>query len=59
MCDQKKYVEIFHEIEKLSPDDTLNLILAADSEDEKDFFEMIGDYLLQKKQRQVIERNLF
>ena len=59
MCDNKKYNEIYHEIEKLSPDDTLELVLESEDEDEKDFYEMIGNYLLQKKQRQVIERNLF
>lgn len=59
MCDYKKYTAIYHEIEKLSPNDTLDLILESDSEDEKDFFEMVGDYLLQKRQRKVIERKLF
>ena len=29
------------------------------TEEEKDFYELIGDFLLQKKQKQVIERNLF
>lgn len=59
MCDYKKYQEIFHEIEKLSPDDTLDLILESNSEEEKDFYEMVGDYLLQKRQRDAIEGNLF
>ena len=26
---------------------------------EQDFFEMVGNFLLQRKQKQVIERNLF
>ena len=59
MCDYKKYTAIYHEKEKLSPNDTLDLILESYSEDEKDFFEMVGDYLLQKRQRKVIERKLF
>lgn len=59
MCDHKKYQAIFREIEKLSPDDTLELILESTSEEEKDFYEMLGDYLLQKRQREAIEGNLF
>ena len=43
----------------LQPEDTLQLVLEAETEDEKDFYELIGDFLLQKKQKQVIERNLF
>ena len=59
MCNKEKYTEIFHEIEKLTPDDTLQLILESNSEEEKDLYEMIGDYLLQKRQEKVIEGNLF
>ena len=56
MCDVKKYSDIYREISKLNTQDTLQLVLESESEDEKDFYEMIGDYLLQKKQREVLER---
>lgn len=59
MCDVKKYSEIYKEIAKLQPDDTLQLVLESETEEEKEFYELIGDYLLQKKQREVVERNLF
>lgn len=59
MCDVKKYSKIYEEIIKLQPDDTLQLVLESETEDEKEFYEMIGDYLFQKKQKQVVERNLF
>lgn len=59
MCDVKEYCKIYKEIEKLSPEDTLQIILESDSEEEKDFYELVGNYLLQKKQKEVIERNLF
>ena len=59
MCDVKKYSEIYKEIAKLDPDDKLQLVLESENEDEKDFYEMIGDYLLQKRQKEVIEGNLF
>ena len=59
MCDVKKYENIYNEIEHLQPEDTLQLVLEAQTEDQLSFYEMVGDFLLQKSQRQVIERNLF
>ena len=59
MCDVKKYNEIYKDITSLQPDDTLQLVLEAETEDEKAFYELIGDFLLQMKQKQVVERNLF
>ncbi len=59
MCDVKKFEKIYEEIKLLNPDDTLQLVLESKDEDTKEFYEMVGDYLLQKKQREVIEANLF
>ncbi len=59
MCDVKKYEKIYEEIERLQPEDTLQLVLEAETEEQRNFYEMIGDFLLQKRQRQVIERKLF
>ncbi len=59
MCDVKKYEKIYEDIKNLQPEDTLQLVLEAETEEQRNFYEMVGDFLLQKKQRQVIERNLF
>ena len=59
MCDIKKYENIYQEIARLEPEDTLQLVLEADTEEQRDFYQLVGDFLLQKKQKQVIERNLF
>ncbi len=59
MCDVKKYEKIYEDIKVLQPEDTLQLVLEAETEEQRNFYEMIGDFLLQQKQRQVIERNLF
>ena len=59
MWDVKKYEELYKEIEKLKPEDTLQLVLEAETEEQREFYEMVGDFLLQKKQKKVIERNLF
>lgn len=59
MCDVKKYEKLYQEIEKLKPEDTLQLVLEAETEEQREFYEMVGDFLLQKKQKKVLERNLF
>ena len=59
MCDVKKYNKIYKDITSLQPEDTLQLVLEAEPEEEKTFYELIGDFLLQMKQKQVIESNLF
>ena len=59
MCDVKKYEKIYQEIEKLKPEDTLQLVLEAETEEQREFYEIVGDFLLQKKQKTVIERKLF
>ena len=58
LCDVKKYEKIYEDIKKLQPEDTLQLVLEAETEEQRTFYEMVGDFLLQKKQWQVIERNL-
>lgn len=59
MCDVKKYSEIYNDIKKLQPEDTLQLVMEAKNSEEKDFYEMVGNFLLQQKQKKVIESNLF
>lgn len=59
MCDVKKYNKIYNDIMSLQPEDTLQLVLEAETEEEKRFYEVVGDFLLQIKQKQVIERKLF
>jgi hypothetical protein len=59
VCDVNKYSMIYEDIKKLQPEDTLQLVMEAKDEEEKDFYELVGNFLLQKKQRKVIEKNLF
>ena len=59
MCDVNKYSKMYKDMRTLQPEDTLQLILEAKDEEERDFFEMLGDFLLQQKQKKVIEGNLF
>ena len=59
MVDLKKYADIYEEIKKLSNDDTLQLVLESENDEVKDFYEMVGDFLLQQRQREVVAKNLF
>ncbi len=59
MCDVKKYGKIYEEIAKLDAEDTLQLMLESETEEQREFYQMVGDFLLQKNQREAIERNLF
>ncbi len=46
-------------IAKLNPKDTIQLVLESETEEEKDFYKMVGVFLLQRRQIEVVERNLF
>ena len=59
MCDVRKYSDMLKDLKNLQPEDTLQLVLEAKDEEERDFFEMLGNFLLQQKQKKVIEGNLF
>lgn len=59
MCDVDKYLDMYHDMKNLQPEDTLQLVMEAKNDEERDFFEMLGNFLLQKKQKKVIEGNLF
>ena len=59
MCDVNKYSEMFKDLKELKSEDTLQLVMEAKDEEERDFFEMLGNFLLQQKQKKVIEGNLF
>lgn len=59
MCDVKKYNEIYKDIKELTQEDTMQLVLEASTEEEKDFYIMISDFFLQKKQKECIARNVF
>ena len=59
MCDLKKYADIYEESKKLTNSDTLQLILESEDEEMKDFYEVVGDFLLQQRQKKTVEEKLF
>ena len=40
-------------------DETRELVLAAKNEDEIEFFSLLSDFILQRKQKKVIEQGRF
>lgn len=59
MCNVKEYEKIYNKIEELGPEDTLQLMMEAETQEQREFYQMVGDFLLQKRQREVIKRKLF
>lgn len=56
MCDVKKYEKLYQEIEKLKQEDTLQLVLEAETEEQREFYQVVGDFLLQKHNKNLIIR---
>lgn len=50
---------LYKECMKLDLDETTQLILGAETEEEQEFYSMISDLVLQQRQRKVIEENRF
>lgn len=59
MCDVKKYEKMYEDFKELSPEDTLQLVMESKTEEQREFFEVLGNFLLQKEQRKVIEGKMF
>ena len=59
MIDISKFEEMYKELKKLTPDDFIQLIINSKTKEEKDFFILIGNAMLQKEQMQAIEKGLF
>lgn len=56
MCDVKKYSKMFEDMKQLQPEDTLQLVLEAKDKEERDFFEMVGNFLSKKHNKNLIIR---
>lgn len=59
MCDANKYHAMYQEMKKIEPDDVFRLITNTESKEEQDFFAMVGDFFLQRKQKELIEKKAY
>lgn len=51
MCDVNKYKELYKELEQLNPEDTLELVLESDTEEEQQFFSLVGDFFCKENKK--------
>ena len=51
--------KLYEECKEMDIEDTMELVLSAETEDEQDFFSMLSDFVLQRKQKNVIAQKRF
>ena len=51
--------KLFEECKDMDIDETMDLVLNAETEEEQDFFSMLSDFILQRKQKKVIAQKRF
>ncbi len=51
--------ELYNKCKEMDIDDTLELVLNAETEEEQEFIELVSNYMLQLKQREVVKQGLF
>lgn len=59
MVRKNKYHAMYQEMKKLDSDDMFQLIENANSKEEQDFFAMVGNFILQQKQKKLIDRKAY
>ena len=51
--------KLYEEGKDMDIDETMELVLNAETEEEQDFFSMLSDFILQRKQKKVIAQKRF
>lgn len=51
--------KLYEQCKDMDIEETMNLILQAESEEEQDFFSALGDFILQRQQKNVIAERRF
>ena len=51
--------KLYDECKDMDIDETMELVLNAETEEEQDFFSMLSDFILQRKQKKVIAQKRF
>lgn len=59
MSDVNAIKELYNKCKELDAEDTMELALNAETEEEQRFIEMISDYILQLKQKEVVAQGKF
>ncbi len=59
MIDMAKYDEIYNEMKNLDVNEFLQIIINAKSKEESEFYTVISDFIIQKAQKELIEKGVF
>lgn len=59
MIDMTKYDEIYNEMKNLDVNEFLQIIINAKSKEESEFYTVISDFIIQKAQKELIEKGVF
>jgi hypothetical protein len=51
--------KLYEECKDMDIDETMELVLNAETEEEQDFFSMLSDFILQRNQKKVIAQKRF
>ncbi|WP_417087882.1 hypothetical protein [Hungatella effluvii] len=51
--------KLYEECKDMDIDETMELVLNAETEEEQDFFSLLSDFILQRKQKKVIAQKRF
>ena len=51
--------KLYEECKDMDIDEIMELVLNAETEEEQDFFSMLSDFILQRKQKKVIAQKRF
>ena len=59
MSDASVIKELYNRCMEMDAEDTIDLALSAETKEEQEFIEMISNYVLQVKQKEVIAQRKF
>ena len=51
--------ELYRQCRDMDIDETMDLVINAETEEEQNFFTLISDFILQRKQKEVIAQKRF
>ena len=51
--------KLYAQCRDMDMDETMELVLSAETEEDKEFFSLLGDFILQRKQQEVIKEKRF
>ncbi len=59
MSNSEAFKEFYNRCKKIDIEETVELALNADSEEEQEFIELISNFILKKRQEEVIAQGKF